>query len=138
MKLLSKILVLVLFVVTFVETNAQVAVVANKNVSINEIDISTLKNLYEINSNELNGNKVTLFSLDSDDQTRDQFYSALGTSFTKVKKVWLRAKLTGNGNLPKAISADEMLNKIASTNGTIGFVPADKVNDKVKVLLQLN
>lgn len=138
MKLLSKILVLLLLMASFAEINAQVAVIANKNLVVDAIDINTLKNIYEINSNELDGNKVVLFNLSSDDQATEKFYGSLGTSFNKIKKVWLRAKLTGNGNLPTSVSSDEMLKKIASTPGAIGFIPEEKVNSDVKVLLKLN
>jgi hypothetical protein len=138
MKMLSKIVILILFTATFAEINAQVAVIANKNLVVDAIDINSLKNIYEINSNEISGNKVILFNLSLDDLVTEKFYSGLGTTFGKIKKVWLRAKLTGNGNLPKNVSSEEMLKEIASTEGAIGFISADKVNSEVKVLLKIN
>ena len=63
----------------------------------------------------------------SDDKITEKFYNSLGTSFSKIKKVWLMAKLTGNGNLPKNLSTDEMLQEVASTAGAIGFIPAENI-----------
>lgn len=56
-----------------------------------------------------------------------------------MKKLWMKQQLTGEGIAPEALgSEDEVLNKVASTPGAIGFIDAKKVNDKVKVLLTIN
>ncbi len=44
--------------------------------------------------------------------------------------------LSGDGQAPDALgSEDEVVNKVASTPGAIGYVSADKAGDNVKILL---
>ena len=117
---------------------AQVSVIANKNLKADKINISTLKDIYQLDSQSLNGEKVKLFDFASDNSAKNSFYSALGTSAAEIKKVWLKAKLTGAGNPPESVSSDDdMINKVASTNGAIGFIKSSSVNGNVKVLMEI-
>jgi ABC-type phosphate transport system substrate-binding protein len=55
-----------------------------------------------------------------------------------MKKLWMKVQLTGEGQPPTGVgSEDEVLSKVASTPGAIGFVSSDKVNGSVKVLLTI-
>ena len=80
MKLNTFTLIIVFLVFSVTSVYAQVFVIANKNVSANSIDKSTLKNLFELNSSSLDGTKVKLFDKSSDDDAKLKFYSCLGTS----------------------------------------------------------
>jgi ABC-type phosphate transport system substrate-binding protein len=56
----------------------------------------------------------------------------------QIKKVWMKLQLTGEGQAPEGLgSDDEVVSKVASTPGAIGYVDAAKVNDNVKVLLEI-
>jgi hypothetical protein len=117
---------------------AQVSVIANKNLKSDKINLSTLKDIYNLDSQSLNGEKVKLFDFSSDNPAKNSFYSALGTSAAEIKKVWLKAKLTGSGNPPENVgNDDEMVNKVSTIGGAIGFVKSSSVNANVKVLLEL-
>lgn len=111
------------------------AVIANKSVSAGSIDASTLANIVTLDQKQFGGASVVLFDLGEDGGAKSKFYSFIGKSFTDCKKVWLKAKLTGNGNPPATIaSEDEMVKKVASTPGAIGYVSVGKVTGDVKVL----
>lgn len=131
------ILSLLVFVCASFST-AQVSVIANKSLKSDKINLTTLKDIYNLDSQSLNGEKLKIFDFSSDNATKNSFYSALGTSAAEIKKVWLKAKLTGSGNPPENVNSDDdMINKVASTNGAIGFVKSTSVNSNVKVLLEL-
>ncbi|MGE5315897.1 MAG: hypothetical protein ACM3Q4_14480 [Acidobacteriota bacterium] len=118
---------------------AQVAVIGNKSLGSAALDLTKVKNLYLLVSNEVNGSKVKLFDVQSDTPTKAKFYEALGKPASEAKKVWLKAKLTGNGTPPEAVgSEDDVLAKVESTPGAIGYISAEKAHSKVKTLLIIN
>jgi len=120
------------------EAGAQVVIIANKSLPAHAIDLSTLKALYFLDAKELDGTTTMLFCLKEDNDVTERFFAALGKSFNDTKKVWIRVKLTGNGDPPTALgSEEEVLEKVASTPGAIGFISAGKATAKVKVLLTL-
>ena len=135
----KKFLIIVLLVFVCASFSiAQVSVIANKNLKSDKINLATLKDIYNLDSQSLNGEKVKLFDFASDNSAKNNFYSALGTSAAEIKKVWLKAKLTGAGNPPENVSSDDdMINKVASTNGAIGYVKSSSVNANVKVLMEI-
>lgn len=131
-------LMLALLLTSYVISNAQVVIIANKSVNVSKINIATLINIYQLEQTELGGAKVQLFDLNEESGAKQAFYSALGKPASEYKKIWMKKKLTGNGNPPKPVSnEDEMVNKVANTPGAIGFVSASKVNGNVKVILEI-
>lgn len=121
-----------------VSINAQVVIIANKNVNTQSINKNTVQNLYTLHSNELGSQKVKLFFLNENSETDGKFLLVMGMSFLELKKVWLKAKLTGNGNPPEIIQTpDELIAKIISTPGAVGFVDSKFVNNNVKVLYKI-
>jgi len=135
----KKFLIISLLVFVYASfSTAQVSVIANKSLKSDKINFTTLKDIYNLDSQSLNGEKVKLFDFSSDNAAKNSFYSALGTTPAEIKKVWLKAKLTGSGNPPENVgNDDEMVNKVSSTVGAIGFVKSSSVNGNVKVLLEL-
>ncbi len=120
-------------------SNAQVAVIANKSVTETEITKAKLIEVFTLSTNKWkNGDKIVVFDLKTEGKVRSDFYSYLGKSPDDLKKIWMRAQLTGEGTAPKSLGSEyEVLEKVASTNGAIGFVALDKVNSSVKILLTI-
>ena len=132
---------MLLLVILFAATGySQVAVIANKSVSDNSINISKLTDIYFLRVKVWsNGNAIVPLTIKSENGTVDKFFSSIGKSYEDMKKIWMKLQLTGEGMAPEALgSEDEIINKVSSTPGAIGFVSASKVNDKVKVLLTIN
>ena len=85
------------------------------------------------------GSRVMLLDLDGHKELRDRFFDYLGKSSSRMRSIWLKNMLSGEGQPPAAMKdEDELIRKVASTPGAIGFVTRDKVSDKVKVLLTIN
>lgn len=138
---MKKILLLALLTILCctVKLSAQVAVIANKSVGAGSVDASTLANIYSLDSKNLGGVTLVVLDLGEDNDAKKKFYGFLGKSFADMKKIWLKAKLTGNGNPPVTVSSeDEMIKKVASTPGAIGYVSASKVTADVKVLKKID
>lgn len=119
-------------------SDAQVSVIANKSVSAKSIDNNTLLNLYTLQSNELGAQKVKLFFLVTESTTNKKFLESINKTIQDLKKIWLRAKLTGNGTAPVFVSSEqEMLEKVTSTPNSIGFVDHKAVTGEVKLVAKL-
>lgn len=137
---LNKLFVLALIIFFTSSAYSQVAVIANKSVADASISASKLESIYLLKEKTWsNGQGVVLFTLKNENSTVEKFFSSFGKSFSDMKKLWMKVQLTGEGVAPESLgSEEEVLSKVSSTSGAIGFVSADKVNGNVKVLLTIN
>ncbi len=112
---------------------AQVAVIAHPGVSESSLDKRAVLDVFSLEKTRLGSARVVPFTLSGD--AAGAFYGALGRSLNDLKKEWLRKKLAGEGEPPVQVASPaEMIQKVSSTPGAIGFVPASAVNASVKVL----
>ncbi len=131
------ILVFLSFVVWASSAQSQVAVIANKAVPINEIKKTELLDFYTGDTKKWDNQiPVIVFDLKLKSAVKDTFYNFLGKSPSRMKSIWLKKMLSGEGEPPKALESEEdMLKKVAETSGAIGFVSKEKINGEVKTLL---
>ncbi len=117
--------------------SAQVAVIANKSVPMDNIKKSQLLDFYTKDIKFWsNGKTVVLFDLKPKEQVRNEFYEFLGKTSSAMKLIWMRKMLSGEGRPPESLKTEEeMLKKVVSTPGAIGFVRQSKINIEVKTLL---
>ncbi|MFC2085218.1 hypothetical protein ACFLS9_09180 [Bacteroidota bacterium] len=130
---------IVLFLILTIVANAQVAIIANKSVPIDNITKSYLFDLY---SKDIiwweNNEPVIIFDLKPKTEVKQLFYSYLGKSPSRMKSIWLKKLLSGEGDPPEAVLSDEeMIQKIINTKGAIGFVDINSVTDSVKLLMRI-
>ena len=120
-----------------VNSNAQVAVIAHKSVPLDKISETILLDIY---SGDIkwwdNGDPVIVFDLSEKTEVKSAFYNYLGKSTSRMKSIWLKKMLSGEGEPPEALnSEDEMLKIVGETVGAIGFISKNKVVSEVKVLV---
>lgn len=118
----------------------QIVVIAHKSVPVDTIKKSVLLDLYACDMKKWSdGQPVIVFDLKPQSAVKLAFYSYLGKSSSRMKSIWLKKLLSGEGDPPEAMnSEEELLAKVMATAGAIGFVSKNKVHDKVKVLLEIN
>jgi ABC-type phosphate transport system substrate-binding protein len=119
---------------------SQVAIIANKSVKLDKIEQAELLDYY---SRELkfwdNGDPIIIFDLKVKNEIRDIFYKYLGKSSSRMKSIWMKKMLLGEGDPPEPLDSEEdMLEKIIETPGSIGFINAELVTDEVKLLRIIN
>lgn len=122
---------------------AQVAVIAHKSVPVDTIDKIQVLDFYTKDIKKWNSKTpVVVLDLKPDDETKEIFYKFLGKSTSRMKSIWLKKMLSGEGDPPEAMNShEEMLKKVAQTPGAIGFVDRSKINETedakegIKVLL---
>ncbi len=132
------VLVTILFLFSWAETSfSQVAVIAHKSVPVDTIKKSELLDFYTADVKKwINGEKVIVNDLKPKGEVKKIFYKFLGKTPSRMKSIWLRNMLSGEGDPPEALkSEEEMLQKIAATPGAIGFLSHTKVDNNVKTLI---
>jgi ABC-type phosphate transport system substrate-binding protein len=120
--------------------NAQVAVIAHKGVSVSSLSASAASDIFTLSTKEWkDGSAVVVFDLKAEGVTRTKFYDFIGKSPIELKKTWMRVQLSGEGKAPAVVaSEEEMIQKVASTPGAIGFVSASKASGEVKILATIH
>ncbi len=132
----KKLLFILLLMFLSISVDAQIAVIANKSIPVNQLSKTQLLDIYsgEIRSWQ-NGTPIFVFDLTTENNIRDNFYNLIGRSSSRMKSIWMKKLLSGEGDPPKEFkSQDELIKKIASTKGAIGFVAIDKVTNDVKII----
>ncbi len=116
---------------------AQVAVIVNKSVPIKSADASTIFDIYSLNAKEWSdGTPIIVVVMKSSEDTAQKFYQYIGKRPLEMKKLWMRAQLSGEGKAPVAFGSDEdVVAKVASTPGAIGFVRKLRADSSVKTIL---
>ena len=115
-------------------------VIAHPSVPADQLSRQELHDLYHLEWNRWeDGSLVVLLDMKKEGPARDIFYEYLGRSGREVKRIWMRAVLSGEGQAPKIVRDEEdMLKRVSTTPGAIGYLPLDLVTTQVKVLIQLD
>ena len=115
---------------------AGVAVIANDDVPVDSLTKAELLDMYTGDIQRWsNGTPVILTDLKQRGEVRDTFYAYLGKPPSRMKSLWLKRLLSGDGNPPESLESEaDMLTMVRSTPGAIGFVSETRVDDSVKVL----
>ena len=132
-------LILVTILLISSVSKAQVSVIVNKSVTETSISSSSLGNIYSlVETKWSNGSKVVVFDYSSDNNTKSSFYKYINKEALSLKKEWMRKQLTGEAKAPQLFSSDdEVLAKVASTPGAIGYVKSAVTNSSVKVVAEI-
>lgn len=121
--------------------SAQVAVIAHKDVPVESIAKDQLLDFYTRDalswpSSEL---EVIVCDLRLKGAVKDGFYEFLGKSSSRMKSIWLKRKLAGEGDPPEFFQTEEaLLQHVTNTPGAVGFIHPSKVTSNVKVLIQID
>ncbi len=113
-----------------------VAVIANRSVPEQELNKTKLLDIYTGDVKRWSdGKPVVVIDLKPAGEVKETFYKYLGKSPSRMKSVWLKRMLSGEGDPPVAVESEtEMVKRVAATPGAIGFVSREAVNDTVKTL----
>jgi len=133
---MKKLLSLVAIIVFTMSVQAQVSVIGNKAVG-EAVNAAKIISIYSLTVTKwADGSKIIVYDNGSD--ANNGFYSALGKDHLSFKKEWMKKQLTGEAKAPENMGSDaEVIAKVASTPGAVGFVKAASVTGSVKVLLEL-
>ena len=134
---LSPMIIAVLFSTLFVAKSwAEVVVIVHPSVSATA-SAKDISRIFLGKSKSLpGGHKVKPVSLSNGNSARDEFNEkVLKKSNSQLKSYWSKLIFTGKGQPPKELgSAADVVTKVSSDPGSIGYVSKESVTDAVKVL----
>lgn len=115
--------------------HAQVAVIVNKSVGAASLSAAQCGAIFSLdNKTWPNGDKVVVFD-SKNSTTKGKFFGFIGKTDGELKKIWMRVQLSGGGKAPESLGSDEeIVAKVASTPGAIGYVGASAAGGSVKVV----
>jgi ABC-type phosphate transport system substrate-binding protein len=124
---------MVLFVMVAPASSAEVAVIANPSVSVRQVDKAMLFDLYSGDVKEWdNGDPIILVDLKPKSDVKSAFYDFLGKSASRMKSIWMKNLLTGDGQPPESLDSQAaIVEMVASTPGAIGYVDHKLVTERV-------
>jgi ABC-type phosphate transport system substrate-binding protein len=116
---------------------AQVAVITHKAVPVDTLSQGQLFDIFSGDIKTWNNQvRVVAFDLKPAIEAKEAFYKLLGQTPSRMKSIWLKKLLMGEGDPPEALlSEEEVLKKVAATRGAIGFVGKAKVTPEVKMIV---
>lgn len=115
-----------------------IAIIANRNIIEDKIDKAELASIYTLNTTYWkDGTDIKVFDFRASAEKKI-FYDFINKSEPRLKKTWLKLKLSEGIEIPELVSSSEqMLIKVAKTEGAIGYISKDQVNSTVKVIAEI-
>lgn len=115
---------------------SQIAVIAHPSVPVDSIGKSRIIDLFTGDIRFWDdGSLVVPLDLQEPKEVRKTFYKSLGKSSSRMRSIWMKRKLSGEGDAPQSIETeDEVVARVATTPGSISFVRASYASGSVKVL----
>ena len=132
-----KTLIAILLIILFKSGYGQVAIIANPDVPVDSLTKTKLLDLYTGDLTKWKNNQpIIVFDLKPKLEIRNEFFNLLGKTSSRMKSIWLKKMLAGEGDPPRALDSEiSILKIIAKTPGAIGFVSKNIVNDTVKQIV---
>lgn len=119
---------------------AEVAIIVNNSVSVQNISVDVAANIFLGKVNELPGG-IRMVPIDQEDgqKVRAEFYAkVVKKDAAQLNAYWSRLIFTGKGEPPKKMADNaDVLALVAANPNIIGYVDASAVNSSVKVLLRV-
>jgi len=116
---------------------AEVMVVAHAKSNIAAVDQATLKKLFLGKTAKINGSKVRAVNLPDSNALKIEFDTkVVGKDPSKMKAYWANRIFTGRGKPLEQVSSEEnMVVWLAENKDGVGYLSADSISSKLKVLL---
>lgn len=120
-----------------VQAAQSVEVITNPQTSISQLSAASLRAIFAMRIRQWpDGAPVTVFVLPDRDESHKAFCKELLRIYPYVlRDNWDRMVYTGAGQAPiRASSPQELLERVATTPGSIGYIEKGKANAQVKTL----
>lgn len=129
-------LFIIIFIVLSSIAFSQTCIIANKSVSESSLDKRKVTSIFQLKTTSWgDGSNIVIFDA-KDGLAKDAFYDYIGSKQAKLKKIWLKLKLTKGTATPNAVGSSEVVSKVGSTPGAIGYCNKSDVTGDVKVLAE--
>ena len=126
-----------LFLISEVQASEHYQIVAHPKVHEDVISVNVLRAIFSMRMRTWsNGNLIKVFVLPDNNQLHHDFSKEKLNLFPyQLRSAWDRLVFSGTGQAPIFVdSHDEMLARVASTPGAIGYLKTTYISDGINVL----
>jgi ABC-type phosphate transport system substrate-binding protein len=115
---------------------AFVSIIAHPDVPLDAIDRNDLRDYFSRDKRRWDdGTPIVLLDYAGPPEVREAFYDFLGRSSSRMRTLWLRQRLSGEGDTPAVYrDAGELVRYVAATPGALSFVATRHADGSVKTL----
>lgn len=119
--------------------SSQVAIIAHKQVGVDALSRTQLIDFYTGDAKHwLDGKPVVMFTMSFSSAARDSFFKLMGRSPSRMKSIWMKRMLSGEGDPPERLGSEAaIVQKVASTPGAIGYVSPDTAETRSVKLIKI-
>lgn len=138
-QLLAVLLLFVSSAATPLEGGSTVDVIVSPSLASTKLDRSLLRAVFTMRMRQWpDGSPIRVFVLPDADPLSDQFYrERLGMYSYVLRRAWDRMVFTGTGFAPTVVQSErEMIDRVRSTPGAIGYVRNRELSDAEARLLR--
>jgi ABC-type phosphate transport system substrate-binding protein len=127
---------IILFWLANADVYGQISVIVHKSVATDPINSSRLADIYTLNSQQWkDGSRIQVVDYKGTKALKLEFYKSMNLTPSDMQKIWLRKQFSGKAVPPATFSSEEeVVQKVVSTPGAIGYVSANIVHDSVRVI----
>ncbi|WP_240612267.1 hypothetical protein [Salinicola lusitanus] len=114
-----------------------IVVIVNKTVQQASLPLETLRAIFAMRQRTFpDGQAVHVFVLPDDNPVHEDFSKKiLGVYPHQLRLAWDRAVFSGTGQAPNEVASEaEMIEEVASTPGSVGYIKQSSLTDQVRVL----
>lgn len=136
-RLLVGLLVCIATVTIALAGGPEVVVIASPTVADEVLSYNAVRLIFGMRlRNWRNGDAIRVYTLRDDDPVHAQFCrTMIGVYPHQLRLAWDRLVFSGTGQAPVELaSVGEMLERVASTPGAVGYLPGNAVDARVRVL----
>lgn len=115
---------------------ADLYLIAHKNFSVDNVDASTLKDIYSGDTQFINDIRIIPLDQDINSENYSRFYgTAVDRPMAQIISHWSKLIFTGKGQAPISLSGDmSIINFVQNNPNAIGYIEPKFLNSNVKVI----
>jgi ABC-type phosphate transport system substrate-binding protein len=128
--------VLISFIFLPVLAQGDILIITNKNVAVDTLSKSELKEIFLGSRIKWKDNKSVHFAISGDESMHSEFLKTyINRSESQFKRHWKKMVFTGKGEKPKTFKTkEELLEYVSKTDGAIGYIDDNTVAVNVKTI----
>ncbi len=116
---------------------AEIVVIANPSVPVDQLDRNAARLIFSMRRSQWpDGTPMRVVVMPDDHPLHRAFCSEVLHLYPRqLRRVWDRQTYSGTGQSPETVATpEEMLERVATRPGAVGYLPREKVDRRVKLL----
>lgn len=112
-----------------------ILIIANKEVSASALSKDEIRSIFLGEKIRWDNDQKMIFVILKTKEHDDFLKAYIGNTAAQYLNYWKKMVFTGKSKSPKAFdSPEQLLDYVAETQGSVGYIPSEAYNEKVKII----